>query len=89
MYGHYDGPDKPNKGQKGGACNRRHCQDEPANWRNRGSLSWYCANCARELSEDPFNKRDAQKMFGGPLCVEEIPSDLGMAARPDPQATEA
>jgi hypothetical protein len=69
-YGAYDGPDKQNKGKQGGACNRQLCQDEPANWWNRGSLSWYCAGCAHTLNTDPFNKRDAERLYGGPLCIE-------------------
>jgi hypothetical protein len=74
-YGAYDGPDKPNKGKRGGACNRQLCQDEPANWFNRGSLSWYCTGCAWTLSTDSFNRRDAQELYGGWLCVE-VPTDM-------------
>lgn len=57
-YGDYDGDDKPNKGQEGGACNRGRCQAEPAVWYNHGSLSWYCADCARDIGQDAFNLRD-------------------------------
>ncbi len=53
-----DAPEKPNKGQEGGACNRRACQAEPALYWNHGSHSWYCADCARDIGEDPVNKRD-------------------------------
>lgn len=48
---------KPNKGHEGGACNRERCQAEPALYWNHGSYSWYCADCARDIGEDPVNKR--------------------------------
>jgi hypothetical protein len=57
-YPFWDGPDKPNKGQEGGACNRTLCQDEPADWYNHGSHAWYCARCRRDIEFDAFNKRD-------------------------------
>lgn len=59
-YGDYSGPDKPNKGHAGGACNRQRCQDEPANWFNHGSHSWYCGNCRADIQFDSFNLRDWQ-----------------------------
>jgi hypothetical protein len=57
-YGDYDGPDKATKGHEGGACNRQRCQAEPASFYNHGSMSWYCADCARDIGEDVVNKRD-------------------------------
>jgi hypothetical protein len=57
-YGDYDGDDKPNKGKEGGACNRGRCQAEPALWYNHGSFAWYCEDCARDIGNDAFNKRD-------------------------------
>ncbi|MEQ9347720.1 MAG: hypothetical protein RIG26_14870 [Thalassospira sp.] len=59
-YGDYSGPDKPNKGQEGGACNRQLCQHEPANWFNHGSRSWYCDTCRHQIEFDAFNYRDWQ-----------------------------
>lgn len=56
-YGDYSGPDKPNKGHEGGACNRQRCQAEPANYYNHGSRSWYCVDCARDIGQDHVNKR--------------------------------
>lgn len=53
-----DAPCKPNKGLEGGACNRRSCQAEPANWYNHGSHAWYCADCAQDIGQDSFNLRD-------------------------------
>lgn len=52
-----DAPEKPNKGQEGGACNRRACQAEPALWWNHGSYSWYCEDCANDIGQDPVNLR--------------------------------
>jgi hypothetical protein len=57
-YGDYNGPDKPNKGHEGGACNRQLCQHEPANWFNHGSRSWYCDTCRHQIEFDAFNYRD-------------------------------
>jgi hypothetical protein len=51
-----DAPLKPNKGEEGGACNRRSCQAEPALWWNHGSHSWYCGDCARDIGEDHINR---------------------------------
>lgn len=53
-----DAPEKPNKGHEGGACNRRACQAEPAMWWNHGSHSWYCADCARDIGDDPVNRME-------------------------------
>ena len=50
-YGSYSGPDKPDKGQEGGSCNRRTCQDSPAIWYNHGSYAWYCTCCKNDLDD--------------------------------------
>ena len=60
-YGDYSGPDKPDKGHEGGACNRQRCQAEPANWYNHGSNSWYCDDCRRDIQFDSFNLRDWER----------------------------
>ena len=52
-----DASEKPNKGHEGGACNRRSCQAEPADWYNHGSHSWYCSDCARDIGDDVVNVR--------------------------------
>lgn len=57
------------KGRWNLLCNRTQCLRTPATWYNRGSHAFYCADCARELNDDPFNRRDAEKLFGGPLCI--------------------
>lgn len=54
----YNGPDKANKGQENGACNRFQCQDEPALWYNHGSHAWYCEGCKDAIGGDWVNKRD-------------------------------
>ena len=64
-----DAPEKSNKGHEGGACNRRSCQVEPADWYNHGSMSWYCSDCARDIGGDVVNARhwptDFARMFPG------------------------
>jgi len=60
-YGDYDGPDKPNKGKEGGACNRGRCQAEPALWYNHGSCAWYCEDCMQDIRFDRFNLRDWER----------------------------
>lgn len=57
------------KGRWNLLCNRTQCLRTPATWYNRGSHAFYCADCAHDLSNDPFNKRDAAQLYGGPLCV--------------------
>lgn len=66
-YGDYDGPDKPNKGKEGGACNRSACQAEPANWFNHGSYAWYCDDCRKDIQFDRYNDRDWTRNFF-PAC---------------------
>jgi hypothetical protein len=58
-----DAPEKPNKGQEGGACNRRSCQAEPALWWNHGSYSWYCEDCANDIGQDIVNRRSWMANF--------------------------
>lgn len=60
-YGNYKGPDKADKGQEDGSCNRTLCQDFPANWYNHGSMSWYCRSCMMDLVL--ANDRDWQRDF--------------------------
>lgn len=62
-YGDYSGPDKADKGKEGGSCNRGRCQCAPARWWNHGSYSWYCDECARDIGQDPMNKRDWERMY--------------------------
>lgn len=55
-FGDYWGPDKDDKGQEGGSCNRSRCQDSPAIWYNHGSHAWYCEDCREDIEFDTFNK---------------------------------
>ncbi|QIG77028.1 hypothetical protein EVB32_040 [Rhizobium phage RHph_TM39] len=48
-YGDYNGPNKPDKGQENGSCNRTRCQCSPAVWYNHGSYSWYCVECKNDI----------------------------------------
>lgn len=58
------------KGQFGGRCNRGACLKPKPTWFNQSTQRFYCAKCARMLNEDRFNKEDALKLYGGPLCFE-------------------
>lgn len=62
-YGDYDGPNKDDKGQENGSCNRTLCQAPDAIWYNHGSYSWYCADCRRDIQFDSFNQRDWKLNF--------------------------
>lgn len=68
-FGDYSGPNKPNKGQEGGACNRQRCQAEPAEWYNHGSHAWYCGDCRVAIEFDVVNARcwpiDFPRLFPG------------------------
>jgi hypothetical protein len=57
------------KGDLGGSCNRRACLAPGARWFNHSTRRHYCAKCAYELNNDPFNRRDAQEMYGHELCT--------------------
>lgn len=63
-------PMPKDKGKYVGSCNRSACLRPGANWYNHGSYAYYCARCAHELNEDPFNKREAMQLFGHDLCTE-------------------
>lgn len=62
-YGDYSGPDKADKGNEGGSCNRSRCQATPALWWNHGSHSWYCAECADQIGNDEMNRREWKLRF--------------------------
>lgn len=67
---HLDQPLKKDKGEYDGSCNRQACQDPGATWYNHGTQKYYCWRCARDLNTDPFNRRDAERLFGHPLCTQ-------------------
>lgn len=62
-------PDGPAKGEKGGNCNRSACQAPGAYWYNHSTRLYYCETCAEILNKDKFNREDAQRMYGHPLCT--------------------
>lgn len=63
MYGDYNGPNKADKGQSGGSCNRTLCQAAPADYYNHGSYSWYCIHCAVDIGQDHVNYRGWMRDF--------------------------
>ena len=73
-----DAPFKPDKGQRNGSCNRRACQDPGAVYYNRGSMSWYCESCARDLNSANFHSwRQSGSFDGRPMCIRVEPDDRG------------
>ena len=61
-----------NKGLYLGLCNLSSCKTEkPATYHNYGNSKYYCKECAERLNSDEYNKRDAMRMFGHDLCIEE------------------
>jgi hypothetical protein len=70
-YGTYRGPNKLDKGQEDGSCNRTSCQCSGARWYNHGSRKWYCEVCANDIGQDGFNLRDweanYQPQLGHPM----------------------
>lgn len=82
-YGDYSGPDKPNKGHEGGACNRQSCQSEPANWFNHGSHAWYCDDCRVAIEFDPVNSRNWESNWRPRLGHPMFETRAMLAARGD------
>ncbi len=49
--GNHKGPNRKDKGQRGGSCNVTACQlPESAIWFNHSTRAYYCTTCARELN---------------------------------------
>lgn len=62
---------EPAKGDFGGQCNLSRCKSGlPATWYNYGTRYYYCRECANELNSDPYNMRDAMRLFGHELCID-------------------
>lgn len=58
------------KGELYGLCNITSCQsDKNVVWFNHSTEKYYCADCAKRLNEDPYNKKDALRLFGHNLCT--------------------
>lgn len=58
---------KPDKGLKGGSCNRTACQAPKAVYFNFSTEKYYCRRCAEDLNR--ANRFDAHKMYGHDLCM--------------------
>lgn len=88
-YGDYSGPDKPNKGHEGGACNRQRCQAEPARWYNHGSMSWYCDDCRLDIEFDRVNLIEWQRNWQPRLGHRQFETRAWMNERlsPTPSST--
>lgn len=43
--------EKPDKGLKGGSCNRIDCQAPGANCYNKGTMQYYCKHCAMRIND--------------------------------------
>lgn len=64
-------PDRADKGQLGGSCNRQACQAPGATWWNAGTRAYYCAACAHEINRA---NPDATTLYGHQLCLPEKPA---------------
>lgn len=74
-----DQPLKPDKGHRGGSCNRQGCQSPPADYFNRGSGSWYCGSCAHDLNRHNRDFRHYGKIE--PMCIHADKIDADHDAR--------
>jgi hypothetical protein len=41
----------PEKGEKGGECNRTACTTPDARWYNQYTQRWYCDACAKRINQ--------------------------------------
>lgn len=65
-----DKPENPDKGDRGGSCNRRVCQAPDAWWFNRSTERFYCESCANLINGFPPTQRESMRLYGEPrLCV--------------------
>jgi len=58
---------KPDKGEKGGSCNRVACQQPGANHFNYSTQKYYCETCAEMLND--YNRKESMELFGHDLCL--------------------
>jgi hypothetical protein len=65
--GRLDQPLKPDKGLRGGSCNRQACQDPGADFYNRGTDKWYCDDCAGAINS--ANRDYTRNGRHAPLCI--------------------
>lgn len=58
------------KGEHNGICNITRCDNnKDITWFNHSTRKYYCPSCADMLNNDPYNQRDAQRLFGHSLCT--------------------
>lgn len=58
------------KGDFNGSCNITACQKPAsATWFHHSTRKYYCKSCAMRLNNDPYNKADAQRLFGHDLLT--------------------
>ena len=60
---------KIEKGDLGGECYRNACKNSNARWFNHSTQMHYCSQCADNLNNDEYNKRDAMRLYGHDLCT--------------------
>jgi hypothetical protein len=75
--GNHEGPNRADKGVKGGSCNVTACQlPDSAHWFNHSTLRWYCEVCATELNRVNW---DFPQMFDvkHQLCTHEAAAPKG------------
>lgn len=65
---------KPDKGHKGGSCNRTACQAPGAWWYHHDTHAFYCRHCARELNK--MHAEDALRIYGHDLLTDAAPIAL-------------
>ncbi len=78
--GNHEGPNRADKGQKGGACNVTACQlPGSAVYFNHSTRAYYCQTCARAIND--ANAHDSFTIgLGHDLCTLDE-SALGLAAK--------
>ena len=65
----HTGPNKPDKGLKNGSCNRTACQKPGANYFNKSTRCYYCAECAERINWEG-GRADCMALYGVPLLCE-------------------
>ena len=58
------------KGEFSEECNITSCQKpKSAYYFNHSTRKYYCEECAKRLNNDPYNKKDSERLFGHDLCT--------------------
>lgn len=64
-HGTHQGENQPDKGHKGGSCNRTACQAPNAVWFNHSTRAYYCTPCARMLNREAERFRSTDTYLQG------------------------